>query len=324
MANETTPAAEVSPASIEAKLAAAFERAGMRDDPEPPEPVEADESEVDDAPNEESDDPEAEAQPDEAGETTGDDGEEVEYEGKAYKLPKPLKDALLRQQDYTKKTQQVAELRKITEERAQNVQAESEFQQANFDKVVQAHALHSQLQQFASVNFAELAETNPQRYLMLDRQQRQLQDALNRVNGEIQQAASEFQGKRSQAKQKAQAQCIEALKKDFKDFGPDLLNRLDDTGKSFGFSGEELASIVDPRMVRVLHAAMQYKKLQGSKTLVDKKVQEARPVQVKSARSAQTSQANAQIQTAKAQMRKTGKTADVETFLAARFAKAMR
>lgn len=315
---ETNPATEVSPASVEDKLAAAFEKAGLRDDPEPQEPVEPDESEAVSA--EQDDDSEAEAQTDEpAG-----DAEEVEFEGKAYTVPKEIKDALLRQKDYTQKTQSVAELRRTIEEKAESVKVEAEFQKTHFDKVVQAHALNTQLQQFAQIDWAALPSADPARYLQLDRQQRDLQEAANRVNADIQQAAQQFNGQRQQAKQKAQAQCIEELKKTFKDFGPDLLNKLDETGKSFGFSGEELASIADPRMVRVLHAAMQYKKLQGSKTLVDKKVQDAKPVQVKAARSAQTSQANAQILAAKSQMKKTGKTADVESFLAARFAKAMR
>ena len=314
------------PQSVEDKLAAAFERAGMKDDPvadtDPDEPVDDSPAEQADE-SSESDEGETKAKA-QTDEPESDDGEEVDYEGKAYKVPKELKEALLRQKDYTQKTQQVAELRRVTEERAEALKVEAEFTKANFEKVVQVHALGAQLQQFGQVDWARLAQEDPAQYLKLDRQQRDLQEAFNRVQADVQHAQSEFQGKTTQAKQKAQALCVEALKKDFKDFGPDLLNKLDETGKSFGFSGEELASIVDPRMVRVLHAAMQYKKLQGSKSLVDKKVQDAKPVQVKAARSAQTSQANSQIQTAKEQMRKTGKSSDVESFLAARFAKSMR
>jgi hypothetical protein len=55
-------------------------------------------------------------------ETSDDDSEEVDYEGEKYKLPKKLKDALLRQQDYTQKTQQVAEQRRAIEAQAQQVQ----------------------------------------------------------------------------------------------------------------------------------------------------------------------------------------------------------
>ncbi len=319
---ETTPQEVSQPVSVEDKLAAAFERAGMKDDP-PEDTDPADEPEDDDSPEPEDDDPEAQAQPGETDEEPG-DGEEVEFEGKAYKLPKELKDAVLRQKDYTQKTQQVAEQRRVVETQAEALKAEAEFNKTNFEKVVQAHALGAQLQQFAQIDWSRLAREDSAQYLSLDRQQRDLQDAFNRVQADVQNAANGFQQTKQQAKQKAQALCVEALKKDFPDFGTEFLKNLDDTGKAYGFSGEELASIVDPRMVRVLHAAMQYKKLQGSKSLVAKKVQDARPVQVKGARSAQTSQANAQLQSLKQQLQKTGKTKDAEAFLAARFAKAMR
>lgn len=313
--------AETTPQSVEDKLAAAFEKAGLRDDPEPQDTDDEPEQEEAQASGDsDDDDSEAQAQTDEA----SDEAEDIDYEGKSYRLPKELKEALLRQKDYTQKTQQVADLRKANEAQRETLQAETEFNKANFDKVVQAHALNVQLQQFAQVNWTELLESNPQRYLVLDKQQRDLQDAFHRLNAEMQQANGEFQQKRQQAKAKAQAACVDELKKSFPNFGTEFLQKLDETGKGYGFSGEELAQIADPRMVRVLHDAMQYKKLQGSKTIIDKKVQDARPVQAKSARSAQTSQANAQLLSAKQQMKKTGKASDVESFLAARFAKASR
>ena len=318
----TTPVQEVPQASVEDRLAAAFERAGMKDDPEPRDEPESEPEEEAQASAETDDESEAQAQTDESEEEA--DGEEVEFEGKAYKLPKPLKDAVLRQKDYTQKTQQVAEERRSLEIKAETIKAEAEFHKENFDKVVQAHALNAQLQQYAQVKWAELANADPAQYLVLDRQQRELQEAANRLNAELQQAGQSFQQKRTELKQKAQAKCIEELKRDFKDFGPELLKSLDDTGKSFGFTGEELASIADPRMVRVLHAAMQYKKLQGSKSLVEKKVQDARPVQVRSSRSAPTTHANAQLQQLRDQSKKTGKTADTEAYLAKLFEKRMR
>jgi hypothetical protein len=318
---ETNPAAEVSQASVEDRLAAAFEKAGMRDDPQSEEEVTDDQPEAspDDTDDTEEESPEAEASPEE----TTEDAEEVEYEGKSYKLPKELKDALLRQQDYTKKTQEVAATRRSVEERAQALQAEVEFNAAHFNKALEAHALNAQLQQFAQVNWAELAEADSARYLMLDRQQRTLQDAANRVNAELQQLGGEFLQKKQEARQKAQAKCIEELRRDYKDFGPELLRSLDETGRKFGFSAEELSQVTDPRMIRVLHAATQYQKLQG-KSIADKKVQGVKPVQVKSARSAQGSQANAQMAELKSRLQKTGKSSDAEALLAARFAKSMR
>jgi len=314
----TTPVQEVPQASVEDKLAAAFERAGMKDDPEPPEESDDEPEEQESASKEDDSEPEGQTE-----ESTA-EAEEVEFEGDVYQLPKKLKDAVLRQKDYTQKTQQVAEERRTLEIKAETVKAEAEFHKENFDKVVQAHSLNTQLQQYAQVNWAALATADPAQYLVLDRQQRELQEAANRINAELQQAGQQFQVKRTELKQKAQAKCIEELKRDFKDFGPDLLKSLDDTGKSFGFTGEELASIADPRMVRVLHAAMQYKKLQGSKSLVEKKVQDTKPVQVRSSRSAPNTHANAQLQQLRDQSKKSGKTADTEAYLAKLFEKRMR
>ena len=319
---ETNSATEVSNTSAEDRLAAAFEKAGygdpVEDDTEEPEVSEADDSEesdseVDASAEDGEPQPEAEA-----------DSEEVEYEGKAYKLPKELKDALLRQQDYTRKTQDVAATRKSLEEKAQSLELRQKFQEEHFVKAVEAQSLNTQLKQYAQVNWAELAESNPTQYLQLDRQYRQLQEAANRVNADIQSLGQQFAQQISQDKQKSQARCIEELKRDWKDFGPELLKELDDTGRSYGFSGEELSDIADPRVIKVLRDAMQFKKLQGSKSLVQKKVQDAKAVKANGSRSAITSTASAKLNEAKAIMKKSGKSSDVEGFLAARFAKAMR
>ena len=310
---ETNPS-EVS-TSPEDRLAAAFEKAGYDGPPEKEEPDEPEESQEVEA---------SEEEPSEVTDEVTDESEEVEYEGRAYKLPKELKDALLRQQDYTRKTQEVAEKRRAIEEQSASVEFREKFQQAHFAKAVEAQSLQSQLQQYSQVNWAELAESNPSQYLQLDRQHRQLQEAYGRINADIQQLGNQFVQKIQQDKQKAQARCIEELRRDFKDFGPELLKNLDETGKSFGFSGEELSEIADPRMIRVLHAAWQFNRLQSGKSLVDKKVSEARPVQAKGARSANTSHVNAQLKDARDRLKKTGKASDAESFLAARFAKAMR
>jgi hypothetical protein len=322
---ETTPS-EVS-TSPEDRLAAAFEKAGYggapKEKPEEPEQTQEDDEPSDDAQAQADDGEDSTESPDDTTEAEY-EAEEVEYEGKAYKLPKELKDALLRQQDYTRKTQEVAEKRRAIEDQAASVEFRQKFQETHFVKAVEAQSLQSQLQQYSQVNWAELAESNPSQYLQLDRQHRQLQEAANRVNADIQQLGQQFAQKMQQDKQKAQARCIEELRRDFKDFGPELLKSLDDTGKSLGFSGEELADISDPRMIRALHKVWQFEKLQNGKTLVEKKVSEARPMQAKGARSANTSHANAQLKDARDRLKKTGKVSDAESFLAARFAKSMR
>lgn len=316
---ETTTAPEpvVSP---EDRLAAAFERQGVKDAPEP---VDEDASvEQEDEAEESADESEVEASSDTEQDPT--ESEEVEYEGKAYKLPKELKDALLRQKDYTQKTQEVAEKRRAADQLAEQVKFQSEFQQAHFAKAVEVQGLESQLQQYAQVDWAALAKEDPAQYLMLDRQQRALQEAANKGKAELQHLAHDHASKAQELRRQAQARCIEEVRKDIKDFGPDLLKSIDETGRAFGFSGEELAQVTDPRVVRVLHAAMQYQKLQGSKSLAEKKVVDAKPVQVRSASSATINQQAKTLNDARARLKSTGRPADAEALLAARFAKSMR
>lgn len=89
-------------------------------------------------------------------ETEGDDLEEVEWEGKKARVPAEIKAALMRTDDYTRKTQAVAEERKALETRAQTLtqQAETvEALQADYGKV---HALDMQVKAFEAINWDEL------------------------------------------------------------------------------------------------------------------------------------------------------------------------
>ena len=58
--------------------------------------------------------------------------EEVEYEGKRYALPKELKDAILRQSDYTRKTQELAQQREQSTAEIAAEKARIEADRANF------------------------------------------------------------------------------------------------------------------------------------------------------------------------------------------------
>lgn len=303
---ETNPEPEV---SVEDKLAAAFEKAGYGDSKE-----ETHEPEEEVVSEEQSEEPETEeATPEPEGEF-----EDVEFEGKEYKLPKELKDALLRQKDYTQKTQMAAEERRIAQSLKEQAELQQQFLSAHTDAIAEATSLQRQLQQYNQLDWSRLADENPAEYLKLDRQQRQLHEAFQMSQQKLNGLANEFQQKALEARQKAQAQCVQTLKSEIKDFGPELLKKLDETAVSFGFTAQELSQVADPRMIRVLHAAMQYKTLQRG-TVATKKVQTGKPVQVNTARSANQTQSNTQLKAAKERALKTGSKADVENFLAQRF-----
>ena len=91
----------------------------LEEAPEPTDVEESVEAEAEATEIEEADETEDDAEEGDDDDDEGDDGapafERVNYEGTEYEVPTALKDALLRQSDYTRKTQEVSEQRKALE-----------------------------------------------------------------------------------------------------------------------------------------------------------------------------------------------------------------
>jgi hypothetical protein len=267
----------------------------------------------------EEDTPEAEAEPEEEATDepeaaeADDEAEEVEYEGKAYKLPKELKGALLRNQDYTRKTQEVAELRKAAEEKATFLEEVEQLRGKTFERAVKLSAIDAQLEQFNQINWDQLATADQSEYLRLDRMQQRLQRQRDEVHGEIQQAITQERQKTAEARQQMLSKGAAELARDIKGWGPQLSAAIVDNGKAYGFNESELTQITDPRYVKALHDAYQWRKLQASKPEVQKKAASAKPMTV-SSRSAPQAQREGISQQARQQLRKSGRAEDAERF----------
>lgn len=306
---DTNPQAEVAQPSVEDVLAAKFGEKAEQPEVEEPEDEQPEEAEASEPQTEE---PEAQAEED--------DGEEVDFEGTTYKVPKVLKDALLRQKDYTQKTQEIAERRRQVEEREAYLQQVEQLRSAQFEKAVEIHALERQLKQYEELPWMQLVDQDPTQAQKLSLQF----DALRRQHASatqaLQQVLSEEQAKSAQARQQMLAKGHENLAREIKGWGPELAKQVMQAGSAYGFSDRELASVVDPRMVKVLHDAKQWRDLQAAKPAVQKKVAESKPIQVK-ARTAQTNQEAAKVQDLRQQLRKTGSKDIAEELLYQRFAR---
>ena len=82
--------------------------------------------------------------------------ETVEYEGKQYQVPPELKEAVLRKQDYTVKTQEVAELRRSAEAQAERLNAQAEFDKAITADREALSEINSQLKQYRELDWTGL------------------------------------------------------------------------------------------------------------------------------------------------------------------------
>lgn len=228
--------------------------------------------------------------------------EEVDLDGLKLKVPKTeaqkVKDAFLRQADYTRKTQEVAKEREaLAAERNQFHQST----QAEITALAQVRAIDGQLADYSRIDWQawneqaaqSAAQGNPQEQARVNAawmEYQQLKDG--RAN-----AANQFVGLRQQRTLGAQQEIAKrvqetsaTLAKEIPDWSPDLEAKLTTYGKqTFGFSDDEIADIkIDPRIAKVLHAA--FKGSQGAQTTAKvasiQKQQQVKPAETVTGKSA--------------------------------------
>lgn len=188
---------------------------------------------------------------------------EIDYEGKQYRVPPELKDALLRHLDYTKKTQEVAQTRQEIEqaraafEQERTLAAQSyQRQQANLQAYANLSALEGQIKQYESVDWSNFSDQDPVeaqkaffKYNQLREQRGQL---ANYVTQAEQQSVQEEQANLQQKLTKT----TEYIKRDIPNWNTELETKLLNLAEETGFKKEELGiRNLDHRHVKLLYYA---------------------------------------------------------------------
>jgi hypothetical protein len=185
-----------------------------------------------------------------------DDGEEVDYEGRKYRVPKELKDAFLRQSDYTRKTQEIAEQRRALETAQQQHTQQAQEMQADFEGRVKLHVLDQQLAQFQQIDWNALWNQDGPRAGALNSQWQVLQQQRAQLVNELQQKAQAraFHTQRETAKRMEEAAAV--LKRDIPEWSPELATKTRDfLVKDMGIDAALVGQIDNPAFVRVAHLA---------------------------------------------------------------------
>lgn len=180
--------------------------------------------------------------------------EEVEYEGKRYALPKELKDAILRQSDYTRKTQELAQQREQSTAEIAAEKARIEADRANFQAAARLVALDDRLQQFANVDWQALSQSDPVAAQQQFFQYQQLKDARGGLVAQIQQHESQRALQEREATARAMQQANEVLGREIKGWSPEVAKELRAVAKSLGADDKSVDSIRDPWVVKALYA----------------------------------------------------------------------
>jgi len=287
----------------------------LQDEEEEQTPLEADAEDTEEVESEEATDDNPDDQAEEEEQSEDEVPAILKLKVNGEEVEKPLDEVVaLAQQglDYTQKTQQVAEQRKELEVYAESIKAQEqafhEQMQLNnvlIEDVAKITSLDQQLNQYANVNWQDLSDND-----FVEAQKHFF--TYNQLQQERSQLVSQFEAKKQYVVQQ-QTQLMsekiakgkEILAKEIPNWSPETNQALLSTGKDYGFSDVELNAIVDPRHVKVLHDAMQWRKLQQN-SVVKKKVSNAKPV-VKPGSKDTKAEANSNHRNLREQLRKTGK-----------------
>lgn len=272
--------------------------------------------EVEEPEDEETEDDEPDAEADEEEDSDEEQtAEVVKLKVNGEEVEKPLDEVVaLAQQglDYTQKTQQVAEQRKELEALQEQLNGATkqfqEQQQLNsvlIEDVAKITALDQQLAQYQDVDWQKLSDSDFVEAQKLFFQYNQLQQQRT-------DAVSQFESKRQEALTKQQQLVADQVRKGKEQLAKEIPNwsqqttqEVISTGKEYGFTDAELNSIIDPRHVKVLHDAMQWRKLKSKDSVTKKKVASAKPL-VKPGSKDQKQAATASAKKMRDQLRKTG------------------
>jgi len=187
--------------------------------------------------------------------------------------------------DYTKKTQEVAEQRKVIEQEAKAI-IEARKVRDDYSQKLQA------IEQFLTgtndspEDLSAMKENDPIGYAVKVAEMTEKKEQLQAVQAEKNRLAQEQQADNQAQMQKFVEQEQIKLAESLPEFsdktkGEHIRNDIRSYGKKIGFTDQELSQVYDSRHVLVLHKAAQYDKLMAGKAGVKKKVAKA-PKTVKS------------------------------------------
>jgi len=209
---------------------------------------------------------------------------EVEVNGKLYEVPVELQDSLLRQEDYTKKTQEVASQRKEAEVQLGQVKQQmQEFEFANSvrDDVMKAQQLEARAEEYNEylrANIEQLSPTEIEKIKFgIEDARRERDDLVSSVHGKH----KEFQQAQEQSFTELLKKGTEVLQQKIPGWGEDQQKQVRDYALSNGFTEAEISQVVDPRQVEVLYKASQYDSLKQGAAPAVKKVSQTPTIKPK-------------------------------------------
>lgn len=239
--------------------------------PEPEETAAPVEEQADAEPNEDGEQSEAVSEPEEV---------EVEFDGKAFRVPKELAPAVMKGADYTQKTQALAEQRRQIEHQAKmldDARWQREVEAAIAPKRQQMEQIDNYLAQLRNVNVADLDMESGFKHMIQVQQAREYREQLDR---EITTEESKAQHEARERIATRQREARELLSKQIPEYEK-RATALREYVTQHGYTETDFANMeLEPRAMQLIHKAAAWDALQANKSAAVQKASSA-PLSVK-------------------------------------------
>lgn len=213
----------------------------------------------------------------------GEEDAEIEVDGRKFALPKTaaqkLQQERMRMEDYTRKTQEVAEQRRAIETDAVQLRQREADAAAHLQEIAQVIAIDNRLRQLSQVDFDALASHNPVEAMKLDKAIRDLQQARLGIANTVTQRQQQLLSQRQRDAAKAMAEGVAVLEREIPGWSEKTGKALRDymVGK-LGAKPERLQGLAEPALVLAMHKAKLYDELQARQAAKPKPQAQQAPV----------------------------------------------
>ena len=169
--------------------------------------------------------------------------------------------------DYTRKTQEAADMRKFAETQYQEVQKIAQFNQAHISELAQLHSLQAQLQQYDGVDWNSLADNDPVSFMKHQHQRTELREAVSQMQNGLSGEFTKTQESERQRAAEVYDYTVNTLRDKIPNYGPEvdqkLVNAAVEMGNRYGLkvNVENLSSMHDPLIWLGLHEVARLQEL---------------------------------------------------------------
>ena len=179
--------------------------------------------------------------------------EEVEYEGQFYEVPKPLKDALLRQADYTRKTMELADQRRALAADKAEIEQVQAMTFEELQTSARLREIDAQLHDLARHDWSNVDPRHPD-VAELRATVGQLAREQQALHGRLAEHHHYKSAREQQEAARTRAEADQTMMREIQDWSPERRRMLDEFAVHHGVPEDQLDH-ASPAELRLLHLA---------------------------------------------------------------------